>query len=150
MRRRLVPFVALLLAGGCGGDDPVGSRPDGDTAAITSTVLLDAVDRSILGSILEYPDSGQAQITASLIEVPPGADTGWHYHETPLVAHVLAGEITVTYEMPDGPVVRTYVAGQSLVEEVDIHHYGRNDGDEMARLLVVFVGAEGSANSVGL
>jgi len=151
MLRPLAVCLCLLLAGACAADDPIPSSDSGaDPTAITSTVLLDAVDQSILGSILEYPDSGQAEITASLIEVPPGADTGWHYHETPLVAYVLSGEITVTYDMPDGPVERTYEAGQSLVEEVDIHHYGRNDGDEMARLLVVFVGAEGSSNTVGL
>ena len=61
MLRPLAVCLCLLLAGACAADDPIPSSDSGaDPTAITSTVLLDAVDQSILGSILEYPDSGQA------------------------------------------------------------------------------------------
>ena len=63
---------------------------------------------------------------------------------------MLSGEITVTYDTADGQIERTYRAGETLVEAIGTHHTGRNDGDEVARLIVVFVGAEGSTNSVGL
>jgi len=151
MPRALVLAVCVVIAGACAADDPITSPAVGaDPTAITSTVLLDAVDRTVLEQVIEYPDTGQAQITAAILDFPPGADTGWHYHETPLIAHVLSGEITVTYDTADGQIERTYRAGETLVEAIGTHHTGRNDGDEVARLIVVFVGAEGSTNSVGL
>ena len=37
----------------------------------------------ILGAPIAFPD-GPADITAAIVEIPPGGTTGWHSHEVPL------------------------------------------------------------------
>ena len=58
---------------------------------------------------------------------------------------MLAGELTVDCG-PDGS--RTYREGDALIEAFRTRHNGRNTGAEEVRLLAVFMGAEGVANTV--
>ena len=62
---------------------------------------------------------------------------------------VLEGEITVTYQDPAG-TVRTYRAGEALVEAHEVPHAGVNTGAVPVRILVVFAGAEGVETTVSL
>ena len=77
----------------------------------------------------------------------PGASTGWHRHDAPLYGHMLEGELTVTYR---GHGVRVYRAGDTFMEAFRTPHNGHNSGDGPVRILAVFVGAEGVANTVKL
>lgn len=122
----------------------------GYSAEITSTVLLDAEATTVLGQVIDYPDTGPAAITAAIIEIPPGVETGRHFHEVPLFAYVLEGTLTVTYEAEGGEVTKQYAADESVLEALITPHNGRNDGDVPVRLLAVYMGAEGSANTVKL
>ena len=49
--------------------------------------------KTVLGEELAYTD-GRAKITAAIVTMLPGEETGWHRHEAPLFARVLEGEIT--------------------------------------------------------
>lgn len=97
-----------------------------------------------IGQPFEYPD-GQARITAVTVTMEPGQQTGWHVHQVPMYAQILDGELTVDYG-PDGK--RTLKAGDSIVEAFRSRHKGVNTGTVPVKILVVFAGAEGVANTV--
>lgn len=98
----------------------------------------------ILGTPFGYPD-GPAKVTAAIVTLPPGGETGWHEHEVPLFAYVLEGELTVDYGTRGK---RTFKAGDSLLEAVRWPHNGTNTGDVPMRLLAVYMGGGAAANSV--
>ena len=91
------------------------------------------------GKPIAYPD-GQAEITAMVIEIAPGAETGWHAHPVPSFAMVLEGTLEVT--LKDGQTKRM-ASGEALVEVIDTLHNGRNVGKGTVRLVVFYAGAVG-------
>lgn len=62
----------------------------------------------------------------------------------PTFAYVLSGEIDIP---TDGEPTRHYKAGDAFLEVVDRIHAGINNGPIPVRILVVFVGEEGTRNS---
>jgi quercetin dioxygenase-like cupin family protein len=98
----------------------------------------------ILGTPVEYPD-GPANVTAAEVTIPPGGETGWHEHEVPLFGHILEGELTVDYGTKGK---KTYRAGDSFLEAVDWPHNGTNTGTVPMRLIAVYMGGGGEANTV--
>lgn len=99
---------------------------------------------SVLGQPLAYPP-GKPQVTAAIVTLQPGQETGWHRHGVPLLGYILEGALTVDYG-PDGS--RSYAAGEAFLEAFGSDHDGRNDGSAPMRLLAVYIGAEGVPNSV--
>lgn len=91
------------------------------------------------GQPLAYP-AGTPQITARIVEIPPGGETGRHRHTIPLFAYMLEGELVVT---PDDQPPRHFKPGDAFME-VAAWHNGRNESDKPARLLAVYAGAEGT------
>ncbi|SHM02113.1 Cupin domain protein [Roseovarius litoreus] len=106
--------------------------------------LLLQSETTVIGQPIVYPE-GPGQITVAIVTMQSGQETGWHLHEAPMAAHVLEGELTVDYG-PDG--TRVYRKGDTLVEALGTRHQGRNTGAGLARVLVVFAGAEGTPNTV--
>lgn len=105
-------------------------------------VLLSASE-TVLGQEIAYP-AGRPVVTAAIVTMVPGQETGWHMHEAPLFAWMLEGTLTVDYG-PDG--ARVYTAGDALIEAFRTQHNGTNTGARNVRLLAVFMGAEGVANT---
>ncbi len=101
---------------------------------------------TVEGEAIVYPP-GPARVTAAIVTMAPGQSTGPHLHEAPLLAYMLEGELTVTYA---SGAVRTYVAGEALLEAFESEHDGVNSGPGPARLLAVFMGADGVENTVPL
>ena len=99
----------------------------------------------MLGQPISYPDEGPAKVTAAIVAMQPGEETGWHKHDVPLFGYILEGEVTVDYGAQG---TRVYRAGDALMEAIDLPHNGRNTGKGVARMLAVFMGAEGVANTV--
>lgn len=91
-----------------------------------------------------YP-AGQAQITGLMIEIAPGADTGWHQHPAPFFGVVTQGTLEVT--LKDGKV-KHLQAGDALLEVVDTDHIGRNVGDVPVKIIVFYAGAVGQVLTV--
>lgn len=116
-------------------------------APVPPVVLLDKQSTTVLGQPLVYPTTGDAQVSSSVITLRPGQRTGSHRHDAPLYAYVLSGAVTVTYESGQ---IRTYSKGDALMEAVGTVHEGVNRGHVDCRLLVVSIGAEGTANTVRL
>ncbi|MEO1205679.1 MAG: cupin domain-containing protein [Pseudomonadota bacterium] len=103
--------------------------------------------KTVLDQPITYPNDGDAKITAVIVTMPPGAETGWHFHEVPLFGYMLEGELTVTYK---GHGQRVYRTGDSLMEAMWTPHDGQNLGDKPVRILAVFMGGGGLKNSVKL
>jgi quercetin dioxygenase-like cupin family protein len=101
---------------------------------------LIATRQTILGQPIVYPTEGPAKVAAAIVIMQPGEETGWHQHDVPMFGYVLEGEVTVDYGAKSTHVYRQ---GDALVEAIDVPHNGRNTGKGEARILSVFMGAEG-------
>lgn len=107
-----------------------------------ATPLLSTGD-TIIGQPFAYP-AGKAKVTAVIVTIPPGGETGWHEHAVPLFVYVLDGAVTVDY---GDKGTRVYHAGDSLMEAMNWPHDGMNKGDKPVRILAVYIGAEGIPNA---
>lgn len=115
------PFAAFAL-------DP--------TPSVKATPILKTTS-SWNNQPIQYPQ-GPAEVTGLLVEIAPGAETGWHSHPVPSFAVVLEGTLEV--RLKDGQVKRIN-AGEALAEVVDTLHNGRNVGNGTVRLVVFYAGS---------
>ena len=97
------------------------------------------------GQKLAYPRAGNAEVTALIVEIPPGGNTGWHSHPVPVYAFVLSGALTVEVDPGDSYQIKE---GDALFEVVNTPHLGKNLGKEPVRLVVFYTGIEGTPNTV--
>ncbi len=102
---------------------------------------------NIVGEKIVYPTDGPAKVTAVIVSMKPGEATGPHRHGVPLFAYMLEGELTVDYGSHG---TRVYRPGDSFLEAMSVVHNGHNRGDRIARVLVVFMGSDGAANTIPL
>ncbi len=108
-----------------------------------SVTALFSTSETVLGEAFAYP-AGKPKLSGAILTLQPGAETGWHTHGAPPTGIVLDGELTVDY---GDKGKRTYKKGDALVETMATAHNGKNTGEGPMRLFVVFVGAEGVANT---
>jgi quercetin dioxygenase-like cupin family protein len=138
----IVVGVGIMLAlGACSGEDlpPVSSR-----------VLLDKADTTVLGDGFSYPGAENPEITSSIVRLEAGAETGWHLHEAPMYAYILDGTLEVTYDVDGAMVTKTYHQGDAIMEGLDFPHMGKNLTNRPVSILVVNIGSSDLANSVPL
>lgn len=114
---------------------------------VSSTILLDKVDRTILGKDFSYP-TDSPEVSSSILVLQPGAETGWHFHEAPMYAYVLDGTLEVTYSDAGVEKTNTYTAGDAIMEGLDVPHNGRNVGSAPVSILVVNIGSVDLENTV--
>lgn len=133
----------VLVAGLAGGVGIVAGAALGRATYPPLEVLLSSSE-TVLGQPIAYPE-GLPLVTAAIVTMAPGQETGWHTHPVPLFAWMLEGELTIDYD-PDG--TRVYRSGDAFLEAFRTRHDGRNTGDGEARILAVFMGAAGVANTV--
>lgn len=75
-------------------------------------------------------------LRARELEIAPGGVVAVHRHDgRPGVAYIISGQMTEHRADADGPVVKQ--AGDTAFEENGTVHWWRNDGDTVARALVV-------------
>ena len=91
------------------------------------------------GKPIVYPQ-GQAEISAMLVEIAPGGETGWHLHPVPSFGMVLQGELEVRLKSGETKRVK---ANEALAEVVDVLHNGRNVGKDPVKLIVFYAGTVG-------
>jgi quercetin dioxygenase-like cupin family protein len=96
------------------------------------------------GTPLAYP-KGTAEVSALIVEVAPGGQTGWHLHTVPSVAIMLEGAIEVA--LKDGQV-KHFKKGEAIAEVVDTLHNGTNRGDVPAKMAVFYIGTAGAGVTV--
>lgn len=105
---------------------------------VTATPLL-KTESSWNGAALAYP-AGNAEVSAMIVEIAPGGETGWHLHTVPSVAVMLEGEIDVALK---GGQTKHFKKGDALAEVVNTLHNGTNSGTIPAKLAVFYAGASG-------
>lgn len=107
------------------------------------TPLLES-STDVLGAPLAYPE-GTPNVTAAIVTIPPGGETGWHEHEVPLFAYLFEGELTVDYGEKG---TRTYRAGEAVLEAMNWPHNGTNTGTVPMKLIAVYMGSASAANTI--
>ena len=100
-------------------------------------------NQTIIDQTIAYP-AGVPKITAAIVTIPPGGETGWHTHAVPLFAYILDGALTVDYGTKG---TKIYEAGGGVLEAMNWPHNGTNKGTVPVRLLAVYMGAEDEANA---
>jgi quercetin dioxygenase-like cupin family protein len=87
-------------------------------------------------SLPVYPQ-GQPEVTILRIKIPAGAKLEIHNHPVINAGVLLAGELTVVTE--DNKTLHLK-AGDSIVEVVNKAHYGKNEGNQTAEIIVFYAG----------
>lgn len=92
----------------------------------------------------DYP-KGRPEITILKITVPPETELPLHKHPVINAGVLLTGELTVVTE--DNKTLHLK-AGDSIVEVVDKWHYGKNEGDIAAEIIVFYAGTKEGAITI--
>jgi quercetin dioxygenase-like cupin family protein len=110
---------------------------------VKATTLLKTTT-TITGQKLEYPGNNP-QVTATVVEIPPGVDVGWHEHPNIRYVYVIDG--TLTIELENG-TRREFPTGTIFVEAFGTRHHGMNTGSTPAKVLFIDHSEEGQSNMV--
>lgn len=128
------PILALILAAASLRAEPDAS--EGYKKEIQVTPLL-RTQTTVAGQPIVYPKTTEAQVTSVFVEIPPGAQTGWHKHPFPCFAYILSGSLDL--EIEGGKTVRL-TAGQAMAESINVLHNGTNSGTEPVKLVMFVMG----------
>ena len=85
----------------------------------------------------EYP-KGQPKITILRIKIPAGTQLDTHHHPVINAGVLLSGQLTVVAK--DGQKLHLR-AGDPIVELVNTAHYGINEGNTPAEIIVFYAGS---------
>ena len=88
------------------------------------------------GALPAYPQ-GKPEVTILRIKIPAGAKLEMHNHPVINAGVLLVGELTVVTE--DNKTLHLK-AGDSIVEVVNKKHYGKNEGTQMAEIIIFYAG----------
>lgn len=136
MRRLLcVICLALLLASSVSAADVNG----------VEVQVLSKTSSSWDGRPLPDYAHGKPEITILRIKIPPGAELLLHKHPVINAGVLLSGELTVVTE--DNRTLHLR-AGEAIVEVVNTWHYGKNEGNEPADIIVFYSGSVGTPITV--
>lgn len=69
--------------------------------------------------------------------VPPNQKLEWHKHLVINAGVLIKGQLTVISEKGDTLRMKT---GDPIIELVNTYHFGINEGDEMAEIVVMYAG----------
>lgn len=92
------------------------------------------------GSALPNYPRAAPEISILRIRIPAGMELPLHKHPVINAGVLLSGRLTVVSE--DGKTLQLQ-AGDAIIELVDKWHYGRNDGDTTAEIVVFYAGIGG-------
>jgi quercetin dioxygenase-like cupin family protein len=107
-----------------------------DTAKVE---VLTKTTSSWDGSDLPQYPKGQPEITILRITVPPKVQLPLHQHPVINAGVLLKGQLTVVTE--DKKILHLR-AGDSIVELVNKPHFGKNEGDVPAEIIVFYAGTK--------
>jgi quercetin dioxygenase-like cupin family protein len=109
------------------------------------TVKLAETSQSWDGSTLPAYPTGTPKVTVLKITISPKTQLDMHKHPIINVGVLTKGELTVVKE--SGETLKLQ-AGEAIVELVDAYHYGVNEGDSEAEIIVFYAGDENSPVSI--
>ncbi len=82
---------------------------------------------------------GKPEITILRIQIPPKVQLPLHEHPVINAGVLLKGELTVVTKNKETLHLK---AGDSIVEVVGKWHYGKNEGNEPAEIIVFYAGVQ--------
>jgi len=97
-------------------------------------------DTTSFGQKILYQNFSENEVTIAKITIPPGKSTGWHYHDIPVFAYVLSGNLTVKF---DNGEEKSFSENSAFAEVVNVLHNGFNDGKDDLVLIAFFMGEKG-------
>jgi quercetin dioxygenase-like cupin family protein len=92
------------------------------------------------GSTLPDYEKGKPEVTILRITIPPKVQLPLHKHPVINAGVLSKGELTVVTEEKETLHLK---AGDSIVEVVNKWHYGKNEGNEPAEIIVFYTGMRG-------
>ena len=110
-----------------------------------STVTVDVLAKTTAswnGATLPSYPTGQPEVTILKISIPPHTKLPLHQHPVINAAVLLTGELTVFTK--EGKTLHLE-AGDPIVEVVNTWHYGINEGNEPAEIIVFYAGIQGES-----
>jgi quercetin dioxygenase-like cupin family protein len=113
-----------------------------------NSVTVDVLARSASswnGEILPSYSTGQPEVTILRISIPPHVQLPLHQHPVINAGVLLKGTLTVLTR--EGRTLHL-AAGDPIVEVVNTWHYGINEGDEPAEIIVFYAGIQGKPVTV--
>jgi quercetin dioxygenase-like cupin family protein len=113
--KRFVLAACFLFAGFLVAATPSAGTPK----KIVATTLFQSTVTAA-GQPIVFPIS-HTEVAALMVDIPAGADTGWHKHPYPRYAYVVSGAVTVEN---DAGRSKTYRTGDFFVEQINIFHHG--------------------------
>jgi quercetin dioxygenase-like cupin family protein len=122
----LIVCLSLLLLNACTGN----LKNINVETLVKSSVSWDGQ------ALPDYP-KGKPEITILRIKIPAGAKLEMHKHPAINAGLMLAGELTVITEKNETLYLK---AGDSIIEVVDKWHYGKNEGNKTAEIIVFYAG----------
>jgi quercetin dioxygenase-like cupin family protein len=114
-------------------------------AADVSVDVLARTSSSWDGNPLPKYPAGDPEITILKIKIPAGIKLATHLHPVINAGVLTKGELTVVTRQ--GKTLHLE-AGDAIVEVVNTWHYGRNDGDGPAEIIVFYAGVVDGAITV--
>ncbi len=114
-------------------------------SSFIKTVVLTKTSSSWDGSSLPAYRKGKPEITILKITIPPKTKLPVHEHPEINAGVLLKGELTVVSE--ENKVLHLK-AGDPIVELVNKWHYGMNEGNEPAEIIVFYAGIAGKPITV--
>jgi quercetin dioxygenase-like cupin family protein len=94
------------------------------------------------GQKIVFP-TGNTEVSALIVDLPAGIDTGWHEHPYPRYGYIMSGAVTVENDSGEKQVYR---AGSFVVEQVGVFHHGTTT--EPTRILVIDQNEAGKGNQI--
>ncbi|MCP4021834.1 MAG: cupin domain-containing protein [Desulfobacteraceae bacterium] len=115
-----------------------------DAAQVKVDVLAKSSDSWNGKALPGYPDS-KPEITILRILIPPKTRLPEHMHPVINAGVLIKGQLTV---VTDKNKILRLKAGDPIIEVVDTWHYGENNGDETADIIVFYAGVKGEPITV--
>lgn len=97
------------------------------------------------GKPLPKYDDGKPEVTILKVIIPSKTEVEIHKHSVINAAVILKGELSVITELSDTLRLK---AGEAFTEVVDTWHYGINNGEKPAELIVFYAGIDGNPNTI--
>lgn len=116
------------------------AKPAEEYAKTIAVKTLMATGTTASGQPIVYPKTDSPEVRTLLVEIPAGAETGWHLHPMPAYAYILSGSVTV--ELKNGTRYTSH-AGEAFAETVGVLHNGKNTGTEPVRILMTITSHKG-------
>ena len=109
-----------------------------DDSAVTVEVLAKTTSSWNVATLPSYL-TGQPEVTIQKISIPPHVQLPLHQHPVINAGVLLQGELTV---VTNEGKTHHLEAGDPIVEVVNTWHYGINEGDGPAEIIVFYAGIQ--------